>query len=333
MFQIKPVNFNNAKASNLQKTRAANTYASILPRQLNKDTVTFCGRIKNNDLLKLPEKEILNKINSSLQKCNFIGSGGSADVYRIPDTPYCIRILKKKKAETLGKSLNFSLSESDKINHVVAKSGNGSAIMRYIEGENCFAYQNKKEIVTLPSESYHRLFKQICHAKENNMVFDCDATNIIYNAKDKTLTAIDFYKMDKSYPENVNPLSSIFSALCSHKTDTFQDIQHNKLLVGALLKAGLKEMEYGVKPCISISEFDFNKLLLKFEAQNTEQLPAQYEFLKKSITDIQCLKLKELIGEDVKNELGGKIKFAKALIDQVLCESRNSNFKNVVLWQ
>lgn len=92
-------------------------------------------------------------------------------------------------------------------------------------------------------------------------------------------------------------------------------------------------MEYGVKPCISISEFDFNKLLLKFEAQNTEQLPAQYEFLKKSITDIQCLKLKELIGEDVKNELGGKIKFAKALIDQVLCESRNSNFKNVVLWQ
>ena len=55
----------------------------------------------------------------------------------------------------------------------------------------------------------------------------------IYNAKDKTLTAIDFYKMDKSYPENVNPLSSIFSALCSHKTDTFQDIQHNKLLVGA----------------------------------------------------------------------------------------------------
>lgn len=331
MTEIKPVFFNTIQFYKKSEAGKTKPISLQMPAALNKDTISFSGRININDFLKLPKKEIIEKAIQAKTKSNFLGAGGEAEVYRIPDTKYCVRFVKKQT--DLPKSTSFRLTETDKINHIAAKLGRKASIMHYIEGENCFAYKNKKELSMLPTESYHRLFRQICHAKENNMIFDCDATNIIYNPKDKSLTAIDFYQIDKNYPENVHPLSTIYRALRMHNTTEGFDAQYNKMLAGGLLEAGLKEFESGVKPCINISDIDFSRLFSRFEELNQEKLPVQYEFLKETITDIQCLKFKELIGEDVKNELSGKIKFAKALIDQVLCERRNSNFKNVVLWQ
>lgn len=327
MTEIKPIFINTVQYYTKTETNKTKHLALQMPATLNKDTVTFSRGLNVNNFLKLPKKEIIKKAIQARTKSNFLGAGGEAEVYRIPDTQYCVRFFTKQA--DLPKSISFRLTENDKINHIAAKLGRNSSIMHYIEGENCFLYKNKKELAMLPTESYHRLFRQVCHAKENNMIFDCDATNIIYNPKDKSLTAIDFYIIDKNYPENVHPLSTIYRALRIHNTDERFDTQHNKMLAGGLLEAGLKEFEPGVIPCINISDIDFSRLFARFEEFNTETLPVQYKILKTTITDIQCLKLQEIIGENVKQELAHKIKIAKALINQVLYENKNNELKNI----
>ena len=47
---------------------------------------------KGVDLMSLPEADVLEKVRNSVLPENFLGAGTEAEVYRIKDTNYCVRI-------------------------------------------------------------------------------------------------------------------------------------------------------------------------------------------------------------------------------------------------
>ncbi len=323
MLQFHPLNINKSYIAKPDASNAA-TYSAAIKR----DIVSFSG--KEKDFLELSEKEIFEKINQSKNSEYFLGSGREAKVYRIADTPYVVRIAKSSKQD-LTQRLSFNLSEQDKINHIVAKLGGDSSIMKYLPGENCFSYKNQKELFNLPQESYYNLYKQICYAKDNDMYFDCSSSNIIYNPKNKSLTAIDFYKRDDEFPENTKPLVSIFSALTTTTLD-FQP-ENFKHLLASLLNVALKELEPETKSVQSVTELSLTSLFRNFEVCYEDSLPPQYDILKKTFYEALQLKYEESFGKDVKKELNGRIKMCKALIKQVLQKDEHSLLNRLKLWE
>lgn len=295
--------------------------------KLAEDTVSFSLKpVSKKDFLTLSKDEIIQKISDSIKPENFLGNGSQAVVYRIPDTNYCVRFVHSKiydkNLQKFKTDLSFNLSEQDKINHVVAKLGRDCCILNYIEGQDCFRYKNKKELVNLPQDSYYSLFRQICYAKENNMIFDCNSTNVIYNPKDKTLTAIDFLPQNEDCPENVLPLSYMLVPLRiqDNKNNKF-DYKANKKLAASLLLVGLRDFEPKAKPAMSVFDYDFKQLLSRIDVICFERTaPPQFDILKKIISEITLLKFKESYDLDVSNELNTKLKVAKAIINQLFME-------------
>ena len=116
----------------LPKSSISNNEKIKFNPQLRTDTVSFSG---NNDLLNLSNEEIIEKIKISITNPkNFIGEGSEAKVYKIENSSYCVRLnyLDSKKFNKT--SLCRNINDADKVNHIVAKLGKYSSIMRYIDG-------------------------------------------------------------------------------------------------------------------------------------------------------------------------------------------------------
>lgn len=286
------------------------------------------------DLLTLSESEIIEKVNQTVaNKNNYLGCGSEAVVYRIPDTDYCVRLKKNNKSK-LCHPVSFKLSTRDKINHVVAKIGKNAAILKFYEGfpsfvmneSNCKIIQSEvdKSLDELPVSAFSGLLRQVCFAKKHDMVFDCDWSNVIINPENKTITAIDFYKLDKDMPEVIYPLRACYSSLIYPEAP----VLHKKNCMAKILLAALEEMKPGEVPCMPVEEFNFSDFINKVYSDKNMSSDAYTDLLKKIMNDIECLKIKNIYNKDDKNiqsELNGKIKVAQFLIKQTLLPSYESN--------
>lgn len=279
------------------------------------DTVSF----GHKDLLTETENTIHERLQNSFNTKNLIGEGGEATVYKIDDTEYCLRLVHEDEMK-IPRRINFAISEQDKINHVVAKLGsNGSSIMKFIEGTPVWAYnmtlkekqQIAEEITKIPVESFHKLIKQISHAYNHNMMFDCNWSNVIVNPKTKTLTAIDFNKM--SSPELLNLLNYTYTSLTHADTSLAQ----KKTYAGKLFLAGLKEFEPKTKPCLNPADFDFNRFVHKLYDQKVLDNENYRKILTDLFSRICDLKYQEIQNPNNISELNGKLKIAKSLIKQL----------------
>ena len=311
---------------NVQTSCPQNTQCSFGNRLL-KDTVSF----EPKDLLEQSKEEITTKIKASLIPKNFIASGGEAEVYKIEDSNYCIRIPYKHENNIIISntdallnskrefSINTNISKMDSINHVKARLKNGCTIMEYIEGTPVASpYMSPEEIKAAaqiiseaPVESYSKLLKQICEAYRYNMFFDCTNFNVIVNPKTKTFTAVDFYKAE--FPESLHPLGHIFTALTNDKTT----IKQQKTCAGKIFKACIDELKSDTKPCTHITNFDFYRFI--YRLGNTKIIENQNytNLLCQIFSEIEELKLKELRGQDVTKILNGKLKMVNALVKQL----------------
>ena len=305
--------------------RVSQTSVRLKP-QLICDTVSFGSQ----DLLSSSKDEITAKVKTAIaDKRNYIGAGADAEVYKIPDTNYCVRVLYRDneynsgvpellKRKTLG--LSFNISEQDKVNHVVAKFFKGT-ILKFIEGVPVMTpfmseqeiNENSKIIQDAPVSSFHKLLRQISHAYENNMMFDCNYGNIIVNPKDKSFTAIDFYDMGDNI-EISHPLNHIYSGF----THIYTTPEQQKIFAKKILQASLEEVKPNHKPCLDVRNLDFYKFIYRLHNNNIIESRKFTELLVNTFSEIEELKLKELNGEDVKNLLNCKIKVAKSIIKQVL---------------
>ena len=295
-----------------------------------RDTVSFGQK----DLLNQSPEEITKQVKSSLTLKNFIAAGGDAEVYKIENSDYCIRIpfingsYNNKKPISKVKqilkdpnpfSITTEISPSDKVNHVKAKLNNEYTIMKYIKGMPVATpfmsegeiIQNAKTIAEAPIESFSKLLHQICEAYKYNMYFDCTSVNVIINPKEKTFTAIDFYNAE--FPESLHPLSHIFAALNTTKTTTEQQ----KTFAGKIFKATLEELKPNVTPCTSITNFDFYRFIYKLGYGGIIENQNYVNLLCKIFADIEDLKMQETRKIDVSTVLNGKIKVVNSLLKQL----------------
>jgi len=285
---------------------------------LKKDMVTFSAR---KDFLSLPADVIRMRIESAINdENNMLGKGGEAVVYKLPGTKYCVRL--KKYSKTAYKSvLKFKVSEQDEVNHVVAKLGHGSSIMKYIEGTPVFSLNMSpaeaehigKTIGFMPISSFKELLHQICAAERKGMAFDCSWGNVIVNNKKNSLTAIDFYP---SY-ERKNKVSSIYAALVCPDLP----LKKRKMIAGKVLCAAIDELKPGNLPCIAPAEFDFRKFLFNVGSPAAMVKIIENskfkELLENVLIELADLKSEELAGKNVKQLLTGKVKVAETLIRQL----------------
>jgi len=276
--------------------------------------VVFQGR----DLLKLTQLGITKKVRSAVQNNNnIIGSGGEGVVYRIPNTDYCVKITGKDILHFGNWNMDVPIPE--KFNHVVAISDNGTRIMRIIEGEHLDYINNPDEVYSLPAESYIGILKQFTEAKKYGKYFDISPKNIIYNPKQKTLTAIDFTVEESFDYDEFMPLSLLFKAM-RDETQTISTSKRNRQLIARLLQVALDSIHKGGEPEFPISYNDIDTLLsygLKILPQGTSA--RKFNNLKKNIFEILKLKEDEVQSTEKKIFLSKKIESAKANIDKLFC--------------
>ena len=249
--------------------------------------ISFTGR--KIPLLDLPKEEVLKLVKQSINPKNGIGIGGEADVYAIPNTDYCVRLIglngDSRHFATRYKdyTAEFSkdLTPQEKVNHTVIRLGNGASIMRKIEGEPVYSFfrtqeeqlEAAKEIANFPIEAFSGLLRQIASAVKVGVGFDPHAANIIANFKNKTLTAIDF--QEYSYLSFSKPLSSMLNGL-----KTVDDEKVNLKLLKQVLFAALDEFRPKVKPCFDIDKFDFSCLLRSEKGLSDDKLFHRLKYQK-----------------------------------------------------
>ncbi|MCR5265532.1 MAG: hypothetical protein K6E29_02930 [Cyanobacteria bacterium RUI128] len=308
---ILPVSFSSA---NLYLQRRGAGMQSVCPRGFQPDTVSF----KSTNLLTKSSDEIAEAVISAVEdEDNYIAQGKEGKVYRIPDTEYCVKILR-------GSDLNYkdwkkNVYPSEEVNHIMAKADNGDVIMRYIEGETLHYGKEPEVIYDLPEQSFRRLLKQICNANKKHMVFDNNPPNIIYNAEDKSLTAIDFYDEDYERCYEISPFSQVFKCLRAKSTSA-EDKQLNRKLGGKLLNIIVDDLSAQKPFEIFMNQRDINNLFNDISWSQSLDLPPQFNILQQSVNSLYEMRNGKLRGRCTPQDMNREMKISKCLINQILSE-------------
>lgn len=274
MLKINQLKINNASPIN----KLSSQFKALLPpNQLGQDIFIS----SKNQFLQSSKSEIFKAIDLSIKDENFLGEGSDAKVYKIPNTEYIVRLIKNKKNNgfvNYKKQLSFSITPRDKINHIVAKLGEGCSLMQHLKGTNLCEYMYSNELAELPQSIYYDLYKKICFAKANGMVFDFAPSNIIYDPNKKTLTPIDFIKKNHLIAGTL-PLSDIFFSFADYLHLSQQTL--NKIF-NNLLEIAKKEIN-SKHPINNISKKDITEFFTLYKTYCETQLCQPVDKIEKEI--------------------------------------------------
>lgn len=229
--------------TNLSKIYYPSFHSTALQNPLKNDV--FVKR-EHCDFLLKPSKEILQCIKQSIKSDeNLLGSGGEAEVWKIKDTNYCVRV--PRKTTFVGKLyIKKTLSEEDKINHTVAKLSNGATIMPIIKGvtfssDNIDDYEVAKLIENMPVSSFRDLIEQINYAEtKTDLIFDVGWKNVIIDSNKNKMTAIDFYKSEDKPLFTNQILSNVFATLTSNPKTS---VEQKKICAGKIILATIQFLD------------------------------------------------------------------------------------------
>ena len=286
--------------------------------QFSFDTVSFQGK---RDLLDLSEKTIFSRIDKSIKnKSNFLGQGCEGKVYKIEDSEYCVKIPSNK---LFSKKINYKsdftkeVSEKDKINHIVARLGDGAVIMKRIEGTPVWQYDMDKQtakevseaVSNFPVSSYQSFLRQISNSHNNGMMFDPFNHNVIIDKNDKTITVIDFIDNSGLTFEELNPLQLMYLT----STNKYSTTEHKERIAKSILNAALEEFKPSQEPCLDVSQFDFNSYLKMLDSQKIIKYNNQMD---KKLSKLVDMKYFELQGENNKEELSDLLTDIKNMVNK-----------------
>ncbi|MCM1003074.1 MAG: hypothetical protein NC408_01895 [Candidatus Gastranaerophilales bacterium] len=259
------------------------------------------------DLLSLPRNEIFKRIrNSFMKEENMLGRGGDAEVWKIENSDYCVRVPHDSFGRIFSR-FSKRLNRDDRSNHVVAKLAQNATIMKFIPG---FTFDGKKNedkkialmIENMPVEAFTDLFKQIKTAEHNSdLSFDCGFKNIIINPEKQTMTAIDFYKSeDHLFKDEI--FSGIFASLGFKQASTDEQL---KTCAGKLILAALSVQE--TNPEMKPFESGFHRLIYTLREKGLIEPPAYAKILIQNAEELQInsnLRAKKTIEALVKQLFG-----------------------------
>lgn len=129
---------------------------------------------------------------------NKVGSGCEAEVFRIPRSPYDVKLYKNHDLRgKIDGDINGNVTFQDKLNHIVAKA-KSYLILEHIEG---VSYEKCKKNDTLddyyklleemPQEAYDDLIKKIGIIHQSGQYIDTMGDNLIIDTKNKKFEPID----------------------------------------------------------------------------------------------------------------------------------------------
>ena len=300
--RILPINYIQ---NNKIEKKITNPYPQI-KQATGVDTFTFTGK----DLMKLSESEIISRIKDSINYKYFIGQGTEAEVYKIKDSDYCIRIPYEASDLYLA-DFNKNLTGEDKVNHTVAKMGFGTTIMKFFEGETPKACQNnisarykfQDKISQLPVKSYNKLLKHIALGIDNEMKYDFSGGNLIVNFETKELIPIDFMKI-KEESRPIMPLTQMHSVLTSYGTE----INTERKIFEKIIDSALEEFKPNNIPCMDVELFDFESIYkIMLEKFSKDSLEKKINKIHKVISDLKDIKKKEISDKSYAETLDKKI--------------------------
>ncbi len=285
---------------------------------------------KGVDLMSLPEADVLEKVRNSVLPENFLGAGIEAEVYRIKDTNYCVRIPYLSQDIYLS-DFTKKLTPTDKVNHVVAKLGFGASVMKFFDGiipkwyinNSSRRYQLQEKIAEMPIKSYSELLHQIAGAIDNEMLFDFSGGNLIVDTERQKLTAIDFYGIQDN-PRPIRPMTEIYSVLTCYGSEE----KTGKIIYDKIIDAGLEEFKPDNIPCMDIELFDFNGLVLKRNSDNNSfgrgninkyinPINKLIDTIYENIKDLKQLKKKEITDKSVSKLLEEKLINCRRLLRRI----------------
>ena len=280
-------------------------------RRNNLNFASYNVNFRGRDLLELPKSDVFQRINSSLNYENFLGQGVEAEVYRIKDTDYCVRIPYNTNEKMYMSDYSKSLTPMDRINHIVAKLGFGTSIMKFFPGhtpkenmDNAY-YRDifQSRIANMPLKSYTELLHQIAEGINNDMIYDFSGGNLIVDFDNNKLTAIDFGEI-KEDSRGIRPLSEIYHVLTCYGSKK----ETGKKIFDKVVQTGLEEFKPGKIPCIDVELFDFIDLALTHDSQNMYQHRNRFGNIKQSDKLIHSVadcfeELKQLRSEEHTSEL------------------------------
>ena len=323
---LQPIkNYNIVATTNRSNKKTISPFA--LP-QLENDTLVFNG--KKKDLLEKSETEIFNIIDKSIAPKNMVGYGGLADVYNIPNTNYCVRLLRNglecgifhKEYTNYKTKPNKDLTTLDKFNHVVLKLGNSATVMQKVEGSPIASKMlsheeilaNTKIISKFPLKSYEYLLKNIITAYKEGILFDPHPSNIILNAKEQTFTPIDYEANSFNFP--LEPIHSLFFSLVP---DNIDSSTRNKI-TNKIFKTILKEIKSNDDSSLKIEEYDFTDFFERYKAHyNIDFFKAGLEFLRfeQNISKLIYLKFAQLTNPGLDKEFNKLWEITYKQLDKV----------------
>lgn len=260
------------------------------------------------DFLSLPPKKIFKAISKSIKsKENLLGKGGEAEVWKIQDTDYCVRIPLEHKG-SIKDDFDTNLTKTDKINHTLIKLGAGATIMPIIKGYKLLSGNSLNTDVTkmvenMPVSAFEALIKQVVEGESvENMSFDPSWENIIINPDEQKMTAIDFYKSEY---ENCRSrvVGKLFAALTFPNASTNE--QH-KNCMGKLFLASLNLMDK--EPEIAVEKYGLTSMIRHIRQYKIIDNPGYIKVLETNLRNLESLPKEDNIGN---------IRVLKALIRQL----------------
>lgn len=291
--------------TNLQYSYTPSFRSSVIKDSLPKDVFTKSSK---SNFLAQPTKEIIKKIKQALESIsNKLGFGGEAEVWKIGDSGYCVRI-PRRATMTDGLALSKDLKKQDKVNHVVAKFSNGITIMPIIKGFTFYSQNVGDEkvarmIENMPVESFIDLIEQAISAeRKTKLVFDSGPKNIIVNPDMNKMTAIDFYKTNDEFIFSNQILRSIYSSLTGNLVTTKEQKQK---CAGKIILAIIPILEKQKSNYRVLGMENFVNLLHKQNIVDN----ANY-------ANVLRINLKKLRNPDSKEYVGG-VKILKTLVKQL----------------
>lgn len=283
---------------------------------LTRNLFCFTGK----DLLNMPRDEVFNEIKNSINEDQFIGSGRHAKVYKIADTPYCIRIPYICE-DAYTNDFSRNLKPCDTVNHVKIKLGAGASVMDYFKGKTLFAYQLydapryelQKEIAQMPLKTYSKLLHQLANAIDNEMTFDKGGGNIVIDTENKNLTIIDFYQLSDN-PNPTSPLRDLFYTLTSYGAES----KTAKKIANNIILAGLEEFKPDIIPCMNTELFDFKEIIdAAYYLKHTEPDKKADNLIKK-FENLKEIKKKEITNKKYSPILEQEIEDIKKTVSEYL---------------
>lgn len=282
---------------------------------LKTDVVSFCGT--KEDLLLQDDKTIIKNVKKAIRKENSIGRGGEAEVYKIPNTKYCVRV-PHDSFDKLGKVVDKNISPQEIVNHTVAKLANGVSIMPIIDG---FTFCSKditnekvaKMVEQMPQSAFNKLLKQVCEAYNYDMAFDTGWKNIIINPVNKTLTAIDFVPADDVVSGD-RILNKVYLSLTNNPDTT---LAQRKICAGKFLTALADNLAPDKSLINDAYALDMGGFARTLKSHKLFSNNFEFDILKSLLVKIEDLKVRELSKSFNPAEFTEQLNTLKNFIKQV----------------